>query len=93
MTLTCTRQKESEGTWFWIRLVSGHLPEVLGGTFDFDYHGVNEIPRIITKQGPGTFLLHISETQRSDTGVYYCINVDLLNMKFLNATFLRIKGK
>nr|XP_046261696.1 uncharacterized protein LOC124067944 [Scatophagus argus] len=94
VTLTCTRQKAQDGTTalFWIRVVSGNLPEFLGATYTFDYKGINQTPRITAKQGPGTFLLHIKETKRSDTGLYYCVKVYLRDMKFLNATFLIIKG-
>nr|XP_046261707.1 uncharacterized protein LOC124067948 [Scatophagus argus] len=94
VTLTCTRQKAQDVTTalFWIRVVSGNLPEFLGGTFAFDYEVINETPRITAKQGPGTFLLHIHETKRSDTGLYYCVKVEQRDMKFLNGTFLRIKG-
>ncbi|XP_044061708.1 signal-regulatory protein beta-2-like isoform X2 [Siniperca chuatsi] len=48
--------------------------------------------RVGPKQEPGTFLLHISTTKLSDTGVYYCIKVNQLDMKFVMGTFLRIKG-
>nr|XP_020480418.1 signal-regulatory protein beta-2-like [Monopterus albus] len=93
VNLTCTRQtSDYDATLHWIRLVSGGFPEVLGGTYSFDYVGVNKTPRITAKQEPGTFVLHISETKQSDTGVYYCMKVDLLDMNFINATFLRIKG-
>ncbi|XP_051275432.1 uncharacterized protein LOC127374303 isoform X1 [Dicentrarchus labrax] len=93
VTLTCTRQtSELSTSLFWIRLISGDLPEFLGGTFSFDYDGVNKTPRITAKQEPGTFLLHISQTKLSDTGVYYCVKVKQLDMTFLNGTFLRIKG-
>uniref|UniRef100_A0A4W6FBX5 Ig-like domain-containing protein n=1 Tax=Lates calcarifer TaxID=8187 RepID=A0A4W6FBX5_LATCA len=93
VNLTCTREKSDySANLFWVRLVSGNLPEFLGGTYAFDYDGVNEIPRITAKQEPGTFLLRITKTELSDTGLYYCIKVDLLDMTFLNQTFLRIKG-
>nr|XP_046261709.1 uncharacterized protein LOC124067950 isoform X2 [Scatophagus argus] len=94
VTLTCTRQKahDTVTALFWIRVVSGNLPEFLGATYTFDYKGINQTPRITAKQGPGTFLLHIHRTKRSDTGVYYCVKVHQRDMKFLNATFLRIKG-
>ncbi len=65
----------------------------MGGTFSFDYEGVNKTPRITAKQEPGTFTLHISKTQPSDTGLYYCIEVSTLNMTILTGTFLRTKGK
>ncbi|XP_051275436.1 signal-regulatory protein beta-2-like [Dicentrarchus labrax] len=93
VTLTCTRQaSEPKTRLFWIRLVSGDLPELLGGTYTFDFDGVNKTPRITAKQEPGAFVLHISQTNLSDTGVYYCVKVKELDMIFLNGTFLRIKG-
>ncbi|XP_047441529.1 uncharacterized protein LOC125008363 [Mugil cephalus] len=93
VTLTCPRQTSMyQVTLHWIRLVSGNWPEFLGGTFNFDHDGVNKTPHITAKQQPGTFILHISQTTLSDTGVYYCIKVDSLHMTFLNGTFLRIKG-
>ena len=94
VNLTCPRNpSETRTSLFWIRLVSGSFPEFLGGTYTFDYDGVNETPRITAKQEPGTFLLHISKTELSDTGVYYCMKVKQLDMKFMRGTFLRITGK
>uniref|UniRef100_A0A4W6FAV9 Ig-like domain-containing protein n=1 Tax=Lates calcarifer TaxID=8187 RepID=A0A4W6FAV9_LATCA len=72
--------------------VGGDVNLTCTRTYAFDYDGVNEIPRITAKQEPGTFLLRITKTELSDTGLYYCIKVDLLDMTFLNLTFLRIKG-
>ncbi|TKS72083.1 Signal-regulatory protein beta-2 [Collichthys lucidus] len=93
VNLTCTRQKSSgQGTLFWIRLVSGNFLKFLGGTYSFDYNGVNKTPHMTTKQEPGTFLLQIHETKLSDTGLYYCIKINQLEMTFLKGTFLRIKG-
>ncbi|XP_029368734.1 uncharacterized protein LOC115050127 isoform X1 [Echeneis naucrates] len=91
--LTCPRQtSDYSATLFWIRLVSGNLAELLGGTNSFDDYRVNKNPHFTTKQEPGTFLLYINETEQSDTGLYYCIKVRDLDMKFLKGTFLRIKG-
>ncbi|XP_062282198.1 uncharacterized protein LOC133986393 [Scomber scombrus] len=93
VTLTCNRQKSSQSNLFWIRVVSGTFPEILGGTYTFDYNAVDQYNHHITaKQGPGTFVLHITETQLSDTAVYYCINVKNTRMTFLSGTFLRVKG-
>ncbi|XP_056294860.1 uncharacterized protein LOC130209323 [Pseudoliparis swirei] len=50
------------------------------------------IPHITAKQGPGTFLLHIRKAKLSDAGLYYCLNVNLFDLTFLNGTFLRIGG-
>uniref|UniRef100_A0A3Q1CV76 Ig-like domain-containing protein n=1 Tax=Amphiprion ocellaris TaxID=80972 RepID=A0A3Q1CV76_AMPOC len=92
VNLTCTRQASLHGqTLYWIRLVSGKYPEFLGGTFSFDYDGINETPHITAKQEPEAFILYIHETQLSDTGFYYCIKVNEPYMEFMNATFLRIK--
>ncbi|XP_059201639.1 signal-regulatory protein beta-2-like [Centropristis striata] len=91
-TLTCSRQtSELRSTLFWIRLVFGTIPEFLGGTYSFNYYGVNKTPRITTKQEPGTFILHINEAKLSDTGVYYCMKVNKLNMTLVKGTFLRIE--
>ncbi|XP_078025597.1 signal-regulatory protein beta-2-like [Epinephelus lanceolatus] len=93
VTLNCTRQtSEYDDTLFWIRLVSGKQPEFLGGTYAFDYEGVNKTPHITAKQEPGSFILHIHETKLSDTGLYYCLKVNLLDMTFSKSTLLRVKG-
>ncbi|XP_040903639.1 signal-regulatory protein beta-2-like [Toxotes jaculatrix] len=94
VTLTCNRQTSWVWTYlFWIRLVSGTFPEVLGGTLAYDYDGVKKTHRITAKQESGQFVLHISNTQLSDTAVYYCIKVTQSNMRFLKGIFLRIKGQ
>ncbi|XP_034398849.1 uncharacterized protein LOC117737200 [Cyclopterus lumpus] len=91
VTLTCARDTSLiRETWFWIRIVSGNLPEFLGGTFHFDYDDSDEPLRIKTKQEPGTFLLHIHEAKLSDAGLYSCIKVNQLNLTFLKGTFLSI---
>ncbi|XP_047441782.1 signal-regulatory protein beta-2-like [Mugil cephalus] len=96
VNLTCPRPEtldEYKSTLYWIRIVSEKGPEFLGGTYGFKFdYGVNKTPRITAKQEPKAFVLHISQTRLSDTGVYYCIKVKSLHMTFLNGTFLRIKG-
>uniref|UniRef100_A0A672IQL8 Ig-like domain-containing protein n=1 Tax=Salarias fasciatus TaxID=181472 RepID=A0A672IQL8_SALFA len=77
VTLTCPREKRlDDEKLYWIRIISGHQPEFLGRTFVFDYEEVNQTPHFTTKQGPGTFILHIHQTQISDTGLYYCIGAE-----------------
>uniref|UniRef100_A0A3Q1H734 Ig-like domain-containing protein n=1 Tax=Anabas testudineus TaxID=64144 RepID=A0A3Q1H734_ANATE len=72
--LTCPRQSfDTPTTLYWIRLVSGKLPDFLGGTFSFNHPGVNDTPRITAKQEPGTFILKICKTELSDTGLYYYV--------------------
>uniref|UniRef100_A0A3B4FYW8 Ig-like domain-containing protein n=1 Tax=Pundamilia nyererei TaxID=303518 RepID=A0A3B4FYW8_9CICH len=92
VTLKCPRQvAEYKETMYWIRIVSGSSAEFLGGTFTFDYNGVNKTPHITAKQEPGTFTLDISKVNLSDIGLYYCIKVRQLAMTFLKGTFLTIK--
>ncbi|XP_026186209.1 uncharacterized protein LOC113144393 isoform X2 [Mastacembelus armatus] len=91
VTLTCNRQSSESGTLFWIRLAAGNLPEVLGATYTFDNGFTNKTPRIIAKQEPGTFILHVTKTQLSDTAFYYCEKHTELRTAFLNITFLRVK--
>nr|XP_040028576.1 signal-regulatory protein beta-2-like [Gasterosteus aculeatus aculeatus] len=50
------------------------------------------ISHITTKQGPGTFLLHIHQAKRSDTGVYYCLEIKRFTVTLKKSTFLIIKG-
>ncbi|KAL7395376.1 hypothetical protein ABVT39_015400 [Epinephelus coioides] len=92
VTLTCPRDRLSTSYFFWIRLVSGTFPEFLGGTIAADFGVDVETRRITAKQEPGTFVLHITETQLRDTAVYYCIKVTQSKMTFLRGTFMRIKG-
>uniref|UniRef100_I3IXB0 Ig-like domain-containing protein n=1 Tax=Oreochromis niloticus TaxID=8128 RepID=I3IXB0_ORENI len=92
VTLTCSRRSNLSGLLFWIRVVAGNLPEVLGATYTFDHATVNKTPRITTKQETGTFVLHIIQTQLNDTAFYYCKEVIELKTTQWNITFLRVKG-
>uniref|UniRef100_A0A4W6FAP6 Ig-like domain-containing protein n=1 Tax=Lates calcarifer TaxID=8187 RepID=A0A4W6FAP6_LATCA len=93
VTLTCPRQRTGLATdLFWIRLVSGTFPEVLGGMIASDYKRVKKTHHMTAKQELGLFVLHFSKTQISDTAIYYCIKVKQHNMTFLKGIFLRIKG-
>lgn len=94
VTLTCPRlTSEHRARLYWIRFVHGHWPEILGGTFSFDFKDVKQTAHITAKQGLGTFILLISKVKHSDSGIYYCIKVDQLNMFFLKGEFLRIRGE
>ncbi|XP_074505777.1 uncharacterized protein LOC141775937 [Sebastes fasciatus] len=92
VNLTCTRQTSWRTTYlFWIRVVSGTFPEILGSTITYN-KVVEETHRVTATQEPGAFVLHITKTQFSDTAVYYCIKVTRSNMTFLEGIFLRVKG-
>ncbi|XP_041653175.1 uncharacterized protein LOC121516141 [Cheilinus undulatus] len=92
--LTCPRKTSAfdSAKLFWFRQVSGELPEFLGGTLTFDYDDVNKTPYTTLKQEPGTFVLIISQTQLSDTGLYFCVRQEELKMTLLKGVFLRTKG-
>ncbi|XP_028445748.1 uncharacterized protein LOC114563138 isoform X1 [Perca flavescens] len=92
VTLICSRQSGLSGYLFWIRVVAGNFPEMLGATYTFDNAYVNKTPRITAKQEPGTFVLHITKTELSDTAFYYCEQVVELQTTFLNKTSLKVKA-
>ncbi|XP_029973180.1 uncharacterized protein LOC115407007 [Salarias fasciatus] len=92
VTFTCPRTFGSQKKVYWIRIVSGHQPEFLGGTIGYDSPEVNQTPHFTTKQGPGTFILNIHQTQINDTGLYYCIHTSWSNMTFLRGVFLTVQG-
>uniref|UniRef100_A0A672ZQX5 Ig-like domain-containing protein n=1 Tax=Sphaeramia orbicularis TaxID=375764 RepID=A0A672ZQX5_9TELE len=93
VTLTCTHQSSlsSSGLLVWVRVVAGNFPEVLGATFTFNSASVTTLPRITTKKEPGTFVLSIKRTTRTDTALYYCEQHADLNTTFLQTTFLYVK--
>lgn len=94
VTLSCIRDKTwNQKSLFWIRLADGKFPEVLGAAFAFDSDTVVSTPGFTVKQEPGSFVLHITETEMRDSGVYCCLKPDTLNLTVLNATLLRIEGK
>ncbi|XP_028314926.1 uncharacterized protein LOC114470796 [Gouania willdenowi] len=84
VTLTCPYEKLSYV--FWIRIISGHLPEFLGGPGSFPRSN-----RISAKEEPGTFVLLISESTLNDTGLYYCVKKEWLNYTFVTGLFLKVK--
>uniref|UniRef100_A0A672IQX8 Ig-like domain-containing protein n=1 Tax=Salarias fasciatus TaxID=181472 RepID=A0A672IQX8_SALFA len=93
VTLTCPRTVGRIEVLFWIRIISGQEPEFLGGTYNFNFSKDIQTPHFTAKQGPGTFILHIHQTQINDTGLYYCIRTQTLNMSFVRVVFLEIRGK
>uniref|UniRef100_A0A672IN45 Ig-like domain-containing protein n=1 Tax=Salarias fasciatus TaxID=181472 RepID=A0A672IN45_SALFA len=93
VTFTCPRIFGTKVNMYWIRVVSGKNPEFLGGTIGFNSSEVNQTPHYTTKQGPGTFILHIHQTQINDTGLYYCIHTSWANMSFSKGVFLKVQGK
>ncbi|XP_034037265.1 uncharacterized protein LOC117520071 [Thalassophryne amazonica] len=94
VTLTCNIiTKITLNSLFWIRLVSGNVPEVVGATFSFEHEGHdNKMPHITAKVKNELFILKITEANHSDTGLYYCTVVQQLDMKFMKGILLKVKG-
>ncbi|XP_047208793.1 uncharacterized protein LOC124859935 [Girardinichthys multiradiatus] len=93
VTLVCPRPPSNHSqSLFWIKIASGNWPEFLGQTITFDYEGVSKTRHFTSKQGNGTFILHIKEAQRNDTGLYYCFKVGELKLIFMKGSFLKIQG-
>uniref|UniRef100_A0A3P9PI92 Ig-like domain-containing protein n=1 Tax=Poecilia reticulata TaxID=8081 RepID=A0A3P9PI92_POERE len=90
VTLTCSRRHNSSGFLFWMKVVAGNLPEVLGATYTFDSNIANFTPHITTKQEPGTFLLHIKQTELKDTAFYYCEEIIELQKSLWNLPSLPV---
>ncbi|XP_076595883.1 signal-regulatory protein beta-2-like [Chaetodon auriga] len=93
VTLSCTHQRSGDiETLFWIKLVPGKLPEILGRAASFDYDFVNDIPHITFTKEPGRFVLNITETKLSDTAFYYCLKSEQYKIMFLKGAFLKVEG-
>nr|XP_040031599.1 uncharacterized protein LOC120818530 isoform X1 [Gasterosteus aculeatus aculeatus] len=84
--LSCAR--ESSGSVFWIRLVSGNVPEYLmkSNSFKSDRH-------ITATQHSGTLDLHIEKARLSDSAVYCCFKTSQKDLTFLSVTDLRVEAE
>lgn len=86
VTLKCSW--DYKGSLFWIRLVPGKLPEVLGKTFG----SKTADSRIrITEETKASFL-RIERAKMSDTGYYYCMKYNH-ELTFFQAMHLSVEGK
>ncbi|XP_061747908.1 uncharacterized protein LOC133546086 isoform X2 [Nerophis ophidion] len=77
---------------FWIRFVSGNSPEVLKSTtlYSSDPLTSNTKHCITGKKEQETFVLTISQVEKSDMAIYYCFRIRLDQLRILNGTFLQI---
>uniref|UniRef100_A0A3P8NJ75 Ig-like domain-containing protein n=1 Tax=Astatotilapia calliptera TaxID=8154 RepID=A0A3P8NJ75_ASTCA len=85
INLTCPRR--DVGTLFWLKLVSGDFPKILGRSFSSQ----SADQRIRTVTDPGIFDLYITKAQQSDTGVYICMKTSNRELTFLNGTYLKVE--
>ncbi|XP_027141799.1 uncharacterized protein LOC109138840 isoform X2 [Larimichthys crocea] len=73
---------------FWIRLIPGNLPEVLGKALNS--MGVDS--HIRTTDESGAFFLRIKKTKLSDTGVYFCVQMQNI-LTFLKGADLKVEER
>ncbi|XP_061747917.1 uncharacterized protein LOC133546092 [Nerophis ophidion] len=100
VSLICPHEKTLDVEYlFWIRLISGNTPEILAakpsldpGPGSVEPETLIQQPRVTARKETGTFVLEMSNLQKSDTASYFCLKVNRTNMTFLNETFLHITG-
>ncbi|CAK6964969.1 uncharacterized protein LOC122990103 [Scomber scombrus] len=85
VNMTCKR--ESTGTIYWIKLVSGKVPKILARTY-----GVEDGTHITADEEPGKFVLRITKVKLNDTGVYFCMRAPQQNVIFLKGLNLKVEG-
>ncbi|KAM9375346.1 uncharacterized protein KZ484_007937 [Pholidichthys leucotaenia] len=85
VTLKC--DLGSQGTLFWIKLVSGKIPEILGKS-----SGDRVTYRLSVKTDSKSKVLALSiiKAKLSDTAVYYCVKTEQRNLTFLKGTNLKV---
>lgn len=76
------------GSLFWVRIIPGKLPEVLGKTFGPE--PTNQRIKI-TEEIQGSFL-RIARTATNDTGYYYCMNFLKNKIFFSKEIHLSVNG-
>ncbi|XP_028272732.1 uncharacterized protein LOC114443023 isoform X2 [Parambassis ranga] len=77
------------GTFYWLRVVSENVPEILGKTSSLNHFN----NRISTEKETGVFVLYIERAEQSDAGVYFCMKTSTQDLTFINRTHLKIEGK
>uniref|UniRef100_A0A669C2P5 Immunoglobulin domain-containing protein n=1 Tax=Oreochromis niloticus TaxID=8128 RepID=A0A669C2P5_ORENI len=91
INLTCPRT--DVGTLFWIKLVSGDFPKILGRSFSSQSYG-QEIfkSRFQTHYDKKFSNLTILKAVQDDEGIYHCGMIEWINPEW-TGTYLLVKGK
>ncbi|XP_028271612.1 uncharacterized protein LOC114442349 isoform X1 [Parambassis ranga] len=76
------------GTFYWFKVVSENVPEILGKTSSLNHFN----DHIHTEKQPGKFILYIKRAEKGDAGVYFCMKTFTQDLTFINRTHLKIKG-
>uniref|UniRef100_H2MVJ0 Ig-like domain-containing protein n=1 Tax=Oryzias latipes TaxID=8090 RepID=H2MVJ0_ORYLA len=91
VTLSCYNKSLNFAIFFWIKLVPGKMPEILGKGFS-NGAGEKKIGHFTTKEEEGKFILHSAKAKPSDSAFYNCLSLDGTDITFIRAVFLEIKG-
>ncbi|XP_024138618.1 uncharacterized protein LOC112152990 [Oryzias melastigma] len=91
VTLSCYNESREFGTFFWIKVVPGKMPEIVGKGYT-NYDKETKIGHFTTKQDEGNCILQIAKAKPSDSAFYYCSKTIGFNILFMKAVFLEIKG-
>uniref|UniRef100_A0A3P9I3F8 Ig-like domain-containing protein n=1 Tax=Oryzias latipes TaxID=8090 RepID=A0A3P9I3F8_ORYLA len=91
VTLSCYNKSLNFAIFFWIKLVPGKMPEILGKGFS-NGAGEKKIGHFTTKEKEGKFILHTAKAKPSDSAFYYCLSLDGTDITFIRAVFLEMKG-
>uniref|UniRef100_A0A3P9K9W9 Ig-like domain-containing protein n=1 Tax=Oryzias latipes TaxID=8090 RepID=A0A3P9K9W9_ORYLA len=82
VTLSCYNKSLNFAIFFWIKLVPGKMPEILGKGFS-NGAGEKKIGHFTTKEEEGKFILHTAKAKPSDSAFYYCLSLDGSHSAFL----------
>ncbi|XP_036403561.1 uncharacterized protein LOC118790677 [Megalops cyprinoides] len=97
VTLQCFPPKDKTSFLSWYKQTVGQRPRLIGTLYEYKQEATfdNEFkdnPRFSVQRGEGWFDLTISETQPSDSAIYYCGRAYLYTLDFGQGTFLFLKG-
>uniref|UniRef100_A0A8C7Y8J1 Ig-like domain-containing protein n=1 Tax=Oryzias sinensis TaxID=183150 RepID=A0A8C7Y8J1_9TELE len=91
VTLLCNNLPLNIVFFFWMKIVPGKMPEIVGKRFSKS-DTFNNTGHFTTKEEDGRFFLQISKPKPSDSGFFYCFTFKNYKMTFMKAVFLEIKG-
>uniref|UniRef100_A0A3P9JFL9 Uncharacterized LOC111947963 n=1 Tax=Oryzias latipes TaxID=8090 RepID=A0A3P9JFL9_ORYLA len=90
VTLSYYNNHKDFRTFFWIKVVPGKMPEILGNGHKYDA-GEKKIGHFSTKQEEVKFIFQIAKAKPSDSAFYYCLTLVDYDIIFRKAVLLDVK--
>uniref|UniRef100_A0A3P9LVT7 Ig-like domain-containing protein n=1 Tax=Oryzias latipes TaxID=8090 RepID=A0A3P9LVT7_ORYLA len=90
VTLSYYNNHKDFRTFFWVKVVPGKMPEILGKGHKYDA-GEKKIGHSSTKQEEGKFIFQIAKAKPSDLAFYYCLTLVDYDIIFRKAVLLDVK--